>query len=72
MSDYCPCPELLFNRHCQFFSKKKLCAIYGKWTECLYAIDPAAFEAHRKADKKSAEEKKTKQVLPGDAVPFSG
>ncbi|XP_059914333.1 oxysterol-binding protein-related protein 1-like isoform X3 [Gadus macrocephalus] len=42
-------------------SKKKLCAIYGKWTECLYAVDPAAFEAHRKADKKSAEEKKTKQ-----------
>uniref|UniRef100_A0A8C5BD81 Oxysterol-binding protein n=1 Tax=Gadus morhua TaxID=8049 RepID=A0A8C5BD81_GADMO len=48
-------------------SKKKLCAIYGKWTECLYAVDPAAFEAHRKADKKSAEEKKTKQVLPVDA-----
>ncbi|CAL8344628.1 unnamed protein product [Merluccius merluccius] len=42
-------------------SKKKLCAIYGKWTECLYAVDPAAFEAHRKADKKSAEEKKSKQ-----------
>uniref|UniRef100_A0A672H9U7 Oxysterol-binding protein n=1 Tax=Salarias fasciatus TaxID=181472 RepID=A0A672H9U7_SALFA len=23
-------------------SKKKLCAIYGKWTECLYTVDPAA------------------------------
>ncbi|KAI3374923.1 hypothetical protein L3Q82_021455 [Scortum barcoo] len=45
-------------------SKKKLCAIYGKWTECLYTVDPAAFEAHKKADKKNADEKKgNKQVL---------
>ncbi|KAG7266050.1 hypothetical protein CRUP_022506 [Coryphaenoides rupestris] len=43
--------------------KKKLCAIYGKWTECLYAVEPAAFEAHRKADKKSAEEKKSKSSV---------
>uniref|UniRef100_A0A1A8N9A4 Oxysterol-binding protein n=3 Tax=Nothobranchius TaxID=28779 RepID=A0A1A8N9A4_9TELE len=40
-------------------SKKKLCALYGKWTECLYVVDPAAFEAHKKSDKKSGEEKKT-------------
>ncbi|XP_022607141.1 oxysterol-binding protein-related protein 1-like isoform X4 [Seriola dumerili] len=39
-------------------SKKKLCALYGKWTECLYVIDFAAFEAHKKNDKKGAEEKK--------------
>uniref|UniRef100_A0A3P9Q8R3 Oxysterol-binding protein n=1 Tax=Poecilia reticulata TaxID=8081 RepID=A0A3P9Q8R3_POERE len=39
-------------------SKKKLCALYGKWTECLYVVDPAAFEAHKKSDKKGAEEKK--------------
>ncbi|XP_077413203.1 oxysterol-binding protein-related protein 1-like isoform X2 [Vanacampus margaritifer] len=39
-------------------SKKKLCAIYGKWTECLYTVDPATFDAHKKSDKKSAEEKK--------------
>ncbi|XP_043985958.1 oxysterol-binding protein-related protein 1-like isoform X2 [Gambusia affinis] len=39
-------------------SKKKLCALYGKWTECLYVVDPAAFEAHKKKDKKGAEEKK--------------
>ncbi|KAM9797453.1 oxysterol-binding protein-related protein 1 [Syngnathus typhle] len=38
-------------------SKKKLCALYGKWTECLYVIDPAALEAHRKSDKKGAEGK---------------
>uniref|UniRef100_A0A8C6PFJ9 Oxysterol-binding protein n=1 Tax=Nothobranchius furzeri TaxID=105023 RepID=A0A8C6PFJ9_NOTFU len=40
-------------------SKKKLCALYGKWTECLYVVDPAAFEAHKKSDKKSGEERKT-------------
>lgn len=39
-------------------SKKKLCALYGKWTECLYVVDPAAFEAHKKNDKKGAAEKK--------------
>lgn len=39
-------------------SKKKLCAIYGKWTECLYAVDPAAFEAHKKSDKKNSDDKK--------------
>uniref|UniRef100_A0A8C2X5X3 Oxysterol-binding protein n=1 Tax=Cyclopterus lumpus TaxID=8103 RepID=A0A8C2X5X3_CYCLU len=34
-------------------SKKKLCALYGKWTECLYAVEPAAFEAHnRTSDRK--------------------
>uniref|UniRef100_A0A3Q2PN88 Oxysterol-binding protein n=1 Tax=Fundulus heteroclitus TaxID=8078 RepID=A0A3Q2PN88_FUNHE len=39
-------------------SKRKLCAIYGKWTECLYTVDPANFDAHKKADKKNLEEKK--------------
>ncbi|XP_047192638.1 oxysterol-binding protein-related protein 1 isoform X3 [Scophthalmus maximus] len=39
-------------------SKKKLCALYGKWTECLYVVDPAAFEAHKKNGKKGSEEKK--------------
>uniref|UniRef100_A0A7N8WKD5 Oxysterol-binding protein n=1 Tax=Mastacembelus armatus TaxID=205130 RepID=A0A7N8WKD5_9TELE len=42
-------------------SKKKLCALYGKWTECLYVVDPAAFEAHKKNDKKGVEEKKASQ-----------
>uniref|UniRef100_A0A663MFJ5 Oxysterol-binding protein n=1 Tax=Athene cunicularia TaxID=194338 RepID=A0A663MFJ5_ATHCN len=40
-------------------SKKKLCALYGKWTECLYSVDPATFEAYKKNDKKNAEEKKS-------------
>ncbi|XP_073332737.1 oxysterol-binding protein-related protein 1 isoform X1 [Pagrus major] len=39
-------------------SKKKLCALYGKWTECLYVVDSAGFEAHKKSDKRGAEEKK--------------
>ncbi|KAM9384456.1 oxysterol-binding protein-related protein 1 isoform 2-T2 [Pholidichthys leucotaenia] len=39
-------------------SKKKLCALYGKWTECLYVVDPATFEAYKKSNKKGAEEKK--------------
>uniref|UniRef100_A0A665VMX1 Oxysterol-binding protein n=1 Tax=Echeneis naucrates TaxID=173247 RepID=A0A665VMX1_ECHNA len=57
-------------------SKKKLCALYGKWTESLYVIDPAAFEAHKKNDKKGAEERKevpspakdTVQVIPGSQL----
>ncbi|XP_061635630.1 oxysterol-binding protein-related protein 1 isoform X3 [Phyllopteryx taeniolatus] len=40
-------------------SKKKLCALYGKWTECLYVIDPAALETHRKSDRKGVEGKNT-------------
>ncbi|XP_078397293.1 oxysterol-binding protein-related protein 1 isoform X2 [Cetorhinus maximus] len=39
-------------------SKKKLCAVYGKWTECLWAIDPSTFDAYKKSDKKNTEEKK--------------
>ncbi|XP_061539610.1 LOW QUALITY PROTEIN: oxysterol-binding protein-related protein 1 [Phycodurus eques] len=40
-------------------SKKKLCALYGKWTECLYVIDPAALETHRKSDRKGVQGKNT-------------
>ncbi|XP_072246014.1 oxysterol-binding protein-related protein 1 isoform X2 [Leuresthes tenuis] len=43
-------------------SKKKLCALYGKWTECLHVVDPAGFEAHKKNDKKGAEEKKASKA----------
>ena len=46
-----------------FGSKKKLRALYGKWTECLYSVDPATFDAYKKNDKKNIEEKKnSKQV----------
>ncbi|KAM4552148.1 oxysterol-binding protein-related protein 1-like isoform 3-T3 [Odontesthes bonariensis] len=40
-------------------NKKKLCALYGKWTECLYMVDPATFDDHKKTDKKNSEEKKS-------------
>lgn len=46
-----------------FHSKKKQCALYGKWTECLYAVDPAAFEARKKNNKKGAEEKKVSKEV---------
>ncbi|KAK9979954.1 hypothetical protein ABG768_013357 [Culter alburnus] len=36
-------------------SKKKICALYGKWTECLYSVDPATFDAHSKTDVKRSE-----------------
>ncbi|XP_061110524.1 oxysterol-binding protein-related protein 1-like isoform X1 [Conger conger] len=48
-------------------SKKKLCALYGKWTECLYTVDPASFDAHKKTDRKNPEEKKsTKPAAPDE------
>ncbi|XP_074545061.1 oxysterol-binding protein-related protein 1-like isoform X2 [Halichoeres trimaculatus] len=50
-------------------SKKKLCAIYGKWTECLYAVDPATFESHRKTDKKNPDDKKGSKQSSVDEEP---
>uniref|UniRef100_A0A7N5K0N5 Oxysterol-binding protein n=1 Tax=Ailuropoda melanoleuca TaxID=9646 RepID=A0A7N5K0N5_AILME len=44
-------------------SKKKLCALYGKWTECLYSVDPAIFDAYKKNDKKNTEEKKNSKQM---------
>ncbi|KAF7246237.1 Oxysterol-binding protein-related protein 1 [Varanus komodoensis] len=44
-------------------SKKKLCALYGKWTECLYSVDLTTFEAYKKNDKKNTEEKKNSKQL---------
>uniref|UniRef100_A0A4W4EGS0 Oxysterol-binding protein n=1 Tax=Electrophorus electricus TaxID=8005 RepID=A0A4W4EGS0_ELEEL len=35
-------------------SKKKLCAIYGKWTECLYTVDPTSFDLHKKLKEESS------------------
>uniref|UniRef100_A0A8C9YC07 Oxysterol-binding protein n=1 Tax=Sander lucioperca TaxID=283035 RepID=A0A8C9YC07_SANLU len=52
-------------------SKKKLCALYGKWTECVYVVDPAAFEAHKKSDKKGAGEKKGSQAPRQKMIPGS-
>ncbi|XP_077963819.1 oxysterol-binding protein-related protein 2 isoform X6 [Gasterosteus aculeatus] len=49
-------------------SRKKLCALYGKWTECLYAVEPAAFEAHKKSDKKATAQKKGGKAGSSDAL----
>nr|XP_043896034.1 oxysterol-binding protein-related protein 1-like isoform X2 [Solea senegalensis] len=38
-------------------SKKKLCAIYGKWTECLYTVDTVSFDTYKKSDKKNSDDK---------------
>lgn len=42
-------------------SKKKLAVIYGKWTECMWSVDPQAYEAHKKSEKKG-DNKKQKNV----------
>ncbi|XP_063075420.1 oxysterol-binding protein-related protein 1-like [Engraulis encrasicolus] len=49
-------------------SKKKICAIYGKWTECLYTVDPATYDAHKKADKKNEDKKSSKQHVDEEPV----
>lgn len=41
-------------------SKKKRCVIYGKWTECMWSVDPQAYETHKKSEKK--DNKKQKNV----------
>lgn len=43
-------------------SKKKVCVLYGKWTECMYTVDPAIFEAHKKNDKVTERKKSSKEV----------
>ncbi|XP_056588215.1 oxysterol-binding protein-related protein 2-like isoform X2 [Triplophysa dalaica] len=39
-------------------SKKKRCVIYGKWTECMWSVDPQVYDAHRKLDKKGTTDTK--------------
>uniref|UniRef100_A0A8C2TBW0 Oxysterol-binding protein-related protein 1 n=1 Tax=Coturnix japonica TaxID=93934 RepID=A0A8C2TBW0_COTJA len=46
---------------CGLFGKE-LHKVEGKWTECLYSVDPATFEAYKKNDKKNTEERKRKAV----------
>ncbi|KAM3605070.1 uncharacterized protein V6R79_020099 [Siganus canaliculatus] len=50
-------------------SKKKLCAIYGKWTECLYTVDSATFDAHKKTDKRNSDDKKGNKQSSVDEEP---
>lgn len=37
--------------------------MYGKWTECMYSVDPKVYDAYKKSEKKSGgESKKLRQV----------
>ncbi|KAJ3588878.1 hypothetical protein NHX12_009732 [Muraenolepis orangiensis] len=40
-------------------SKRKHCVLYGKWTECMWSVDPQTFHSHRNTEKK--ESKKHRQ-----------
>lgn len=43
-------------------SKKKLFIIYGKWTECLWGIDPVAYESFRKQERRGEPPRKSQMV----------
>ncbi|XP_032426665.1 oxysterol-binding protein-related protein 2-like isoform X1 [Xiphophorus hellerii] len=43
-------------------NKKKLCVIYGKWTECMWSIDPQEYEIYKKSDKKGDKSKKNEEL----------
>ncbi|XP_041711996.2 oxysterol-binding protein-related protein 2-like [Coregonus clupeaformis] len=46
-------------------SKKKHCVIYGKWTECMWSVDPQTYEANKKAEKKGETKKKSQEEPEG-------
>ncbi|TKS77262.1 Oxysterol-binding protein-related protein 2 [Collichthys lucidus] len=46
-------------------SKKKHCVIYGKWTECMWSVDPQAYEAHKKSERKGDNKKHKNEELDG-------
>nr|XP_023689919.1 oxysterol-binding protein-related protein 2-like [Paramormyrops kingsleyae]XP_023689921.1 oxysterol-binding protein-related protein 2-like [Paramormyrops kingsleyae] len=46
-------------------SKKRRCVIYGKWTECLWSVDPQAFEAYKKAERKGDTKKQKQEEVAG-------
>uniref|UniRef100_A0A7N9AWI0 Oxysterol-binding protein n=1 Tax=Mastacembelus armatus TaxID=205130 RepID=A0A7N9AWI0_9TELE len=56
-------------------SKKKRCVIYGKWTECMWSVDPQAYETHKNglcglnedADE-MPEVQETVSVIPGSTL----
>ncbi|PKU36257.1 oxysterol-binding protein 2 isoform x1 [Limosa lapponica baueri] len=41
-------------------NRKKLCVIYGKWTECLWCTDATTYETYKKNEKRGGEQKKLK------------
>uniref|UniRef100_A0A4W5KW43 Oxysterol binding protein like 2 n=1 Tax=Hucho hucho TaxID=62062 RepID=A0A4W5KW43_9TELE len=51
--------------HIQTKSKKR-CVLYGKWTECMYSVEPKVYEASKKSEKGDTKKnKKTISVIPG-------
>ncbi|XP_015684875.1 oxysterol-binding protein-related protein 2, partial [Protobothrops mucrosquamatus] len=44
----------------ELISKKKLSVIYGKWTECLWCVDPYSYENYKKNERKGGDQKKPK------------
>ncbi|KAM3618151.1 uncharacterized protein V6R79_016290 [Siganus canaliculatus] len=46
-------------------SKKKHCVIYGKWTECMWSVDPQVYETHKKAEKKGEIKKQKNEEQDG-------
>ncbi|XP_073165249.1 oxysterol-binding protein-related protein 2 isoform X4 [Lepidochelys kempii] len=46
--------------HVQDKNKKKLSVIYGKWTECLWCINPATYDTSKKNEKRGGDQKKMK------------
>ncbi|XP_038185940.1 oxysterol-binding protein-related protein 2 isoform X2 [Arvicola amphibius] len=58
-------------------NRKKLFIIYGKWTECLWGIDPVSYESFKKHERRSEHPRKAKMDdgpekansgVPGDAT----
>ncbi|KAF3861071.1 hypothetical protein F7725_001326 [Dissostichus mawsoni] len=58
--------------HIQDKSKKKRRFLYGKWTECMYSIDPKVYDAHKNCEAEEADEmpdvQETVTVIPGSAL----
>ncbi|XP_042555471.1 oxysterol-binding protein-related protein 2 [Dipodomys spectabilis] len=46
--------------HIQDKNKKKLFMIYGKWTECLWGIDPASYESFKKQERRGDHPRKAR------------
>ncbi|XP_033009581.1 oxysterol-binding protein-related protein 2 [Lacerta agilis] len=41
-------------------NKKKLAVIYGKWTECLWCVDPSIYENYKKNERRGGDQRKPK------------
>ncbi|XP_035378482.1 oxysterol-binding protein-related protein 2b isoform X1 [Electrophorus electricus] len=48
--------------------KKKRCVIYGKWTECMWSVDPQVYESHRKNDRKGAADSRKQKTEETDVA----